>query len=125
MIASADEQRDMFERILLELRGIQDVLEDMQTCYATSVTSLTLGSLEVPLRLPLVAIIEYDEEEVVARLPEFNASGFGDTEAEAVTDLKTELGDLYKELMDIPDEELGILPRRWKQGLNQIVLSNG
>ena len=82
-------------------------------------------TLRFPLRIPIVAIIEEDEDEVGARVPEFSASGFGSTESEAIAELKAELGDLYVELMDTPDELIGALPKRWKQGLSNLVMRDG
>ena len=119
-----EEQRKIIQHCLSILDSVKDTLADTQTCYSTSITSVTWNDTELPLRLPLTAIIQHDEDEVVARLPEFSASGFGNTESEAVDDLKSELGSLYKELTEIPEDELGALPIRWKRGLGHLVMSN-
>ena len=115
---------ETLQRCLVALENIQDMLADARACYSTSITSVTWNEVELPLRLPLMAIIQHDEDEVVARLPEFSASGFGISEAEAIADLKSELGSLYKELTEIPEDELGTLPIRWKRGLDNLVMSN-
>ena len=115
---------EILQRCLTALENIQDMLADARACYSTSITSVTWNEVELPLRLPLTAIIQHDEDEVVARLPEFSASGFGISEAEAIADLKSELGSLYKELTEIPEDELGTLPIRWKRGLDNLVMSN-
>lgn len=109
---------------LAALENIQDTLAEAQACYSTSITSVTWNGIQLPLRLPLTVIIQNDEDEVVARLPEFSASGFGISESDAVEDLKSELGELYKELSEIPEDELGSLPKRWKRGLDHLVISN-
>ena len=88
-------------------------------------TLVTTDGVEIPLRIPIVAIIEEDEVEVGARVPEFSAYGFGGTESEAIAEVKAELGDLYVELMDTPDELIGPLPKRWKQGLGNLVMRDG
>ena len=112
--AVAEEQR----KSLAELR-------DAQTETAsTSITSLSAPDREIPLRMPLVAIIQHDEDEVGARIPEFSASGFGATESDAIADLKEELGALYLELSEIPDDELGQIPKRWKRGLENLAVSD-
>ena len=106
------------------LEDIRDTLAEARACYSTSITSVTWNDVQLPLRLPLTVIIQHDEDEVAARLPEFSASGFGRTESDAIDDLKSELGELYIELSEIPDEELGSLPKRWKRGLDNLVMSN-
>ena len=53
-----------------------------------------------------------------------SASGFGATESDAVADLKEELGALYLELREIPDDELGQIPRRWKRGLERLAVAD-
>lgn len=115
---------ETLQQCLAALENIRDLLAETQACYSTSITSLTWNENELPLRLPLTAIIQHDEDEVVARLPEFSASGFGISETEAIADLKSELGSLYKELTEIPEDELGTLPIRWKRGLYNLVMSN-
>ena len=115
---------EVLQQCLEELENIRDKLAEARACYSTSITSVTWNEVELPLRLPLTVIIQHDEDEVVARLPEFSASGFGNTESEAVDDLKSELGSLYKELTEIPEDELGALPIRWKRGLGHLVMSN-
>ena len=112
--ATAEEQR----KLLAEL------LEALPETASTSITSLSAPDREIPLRMPLIAIIQHDENEVCARLPEFSASGFGVTESDAIADLKEELGALYLELIEIPDDELGQAPKRWKRGLERLVVAD-
>ena len=119
------EQRGALHQCLEMLDDIRAMLEDSAGSHTTSITSVTWNEIEIPLRLPLIVILQEDEEEVVARIPEFSSSGFGRTESEALADVKSELGSLYKELAEIPEEELGILPKRWKQGLDNLVIANG
>lgn len=109
------------DRLLLELLNAVDALG---ASASTSITSISAPDREIPLRMPLIAIIQHDEDEVGARIPEFSASGFGATESDAVADLKEELGALYLELREIPDDELGQIPRRWKRGLERLVVSD-
>lgn len=115
--AVSEEQRES----LAELR---DALDAPPETASTSITSLSAPDREIPLRMPLTAIIQRDEDEVGARIPEFSASGFGATESDAIADLKEELGALYLELSEIPDDELGQVPKRWKRGLENLVVSD-
>lgn len=119
--AAAEEQRKtniQRDQLLAELR---DALTETAS---TSITALSAPDREIPLRMPLTAIIQHDENEVGARIPEFSASGFGATESDAIADLKEELGALYLELIEIPDDELGQIPKRWKRGLEYLVVAD-
>ena len=116
--ATSKLQRDI---LLAELR---DALDALPETASTSITAISAPDREIPLRMPLIAIIQHDEDEVSARIPEFSASGFGATESDAIADLKEELGALYLELSDIPDDELGQIPKRWKRGLGHFVMED-
>ena len=116
--ATSKLQRDI---LLAELR---DALDALPETASTSITAISAPDREIPLRMPLIAIIQHDENEVGARIPEFSASGFGVTESDAIADLKEELGALYLELSDIPDDELGQIPKRWKRGLENLVVAD-
>ena len=47
--------------------------------------------------------------------------GEGKNQIEALNDLKLELLDLYEDLEDMLDEELGDSPKAWKKALQQLV----
>ena len=119
------EQSRSLQRCLEMLKDICDMLADVTNCYGTSVTSLPIQGTELPLRLSLTVILQEDTDEIIARLPEFNSAGYGRTANEAIADLKSQLGTLFEELIEVPEEELGILPKRWKQGLQHLVMTNG
>ena len=112
--ADAEEQR----------QSLAEFLAAPPDTASTSITSLSSSDREIPLRMPLTAIIQHDEDEVGARIPEFSASGFGATESDAIADLKEELGALYLELSEIPDDELGQVPKRWKRGLENLAVAD-
>ena len=119
------EQTDLLLECLSRITDLTEMLSDSYSTHSTSISSITIEDDEIPLRIPILVILQEDEDEVGARVPEFSASGFGDTEAEAVAELKSELGSLYAELMNTPVELLGVLPRRWKQGLSSLVIPVG
>ncbi len=118
-------EQDLLRQCLVKLSEVIEMLGDSQNTHSTSIASVTVDDVELPLRIPLVAIIQEDEDEVGARVPEFSASGFGNTEVEAIAELKSELGSLYSELLNTPVELLGVLPRKWRQGLSSIVIPDG
>jgi hypothetical protein len=85
-----------------------------------------LGSEKIKLKYPITVIIsreEYyeDEEEFAASWPEVEVAGLGLTEACAINDLKDKIVELYEELLNISDESLGKLPKRWKRALNAAI----
>ena len=118
------EYKATIDRCLETITEISELLTDAVNCYGTSISSLSLADRELPLRVSLVAVLHEDGEEVVARLPEFSASGFGITSDEAIADLKLMLGQLYEELRDLPDEKLGPMPKRWKFMFRNLVLDD-
>ena len=79
---------------------------------------------ELLLRSPISLWIEEDEGQALAEAPEFHIVGEGATEPEAITDAMIQLKDLYDDLMDTPDENLGALPKRWKRVLKNLVIDH-
>lgn len=76
-------------------------------------------ALEVTRAIPVV--IEEYENEVIASFPEIEAFGAGLCEAEAITDLKDEIREMFFELEEVSDEKLGKLPLSWKRVLSKVV----
>jgi hypothetical protein len=70
---------------------------------------------------PLRIIIEETVDEVVARFPEVELFAIGDTESEAIDNLKASIIELYSDLKDTPVEKLGRLPRSWLRILNKVI----
>ena len=93
-VQNADTQTDV------ELRQIRDELRQLTTLLtrASSHRPILLYSLRHPrLRLaePLSVALEYDEEQVIACAPDLDLFGYGDTENEALDDLRCTVADLY------------------------------
>ncbi len=85
-----------------------------------------LGDEDYALNEPLmVSIEEYPgEDTVIASFPEIELFGEGATEAEALTNLKWSILDLYEELTDSSLGELGDLPKAWLSILRKIIIKN-
>ena len=81
----------------------------------------SLPSSEYELRTPLDITVEIHQHEVIAIIPDLELYGEGSNQIEAVNDLKLELLDLYDDLEEMPDEELGEFPRSWGKTLRQLV----
>ena len=116
------EQHRLLLACLSKLNDVAESLSSPLGVHSTSISSITTESSEIALRYSILAILEEDEDEVGARVPEFSAAGFGSSETEAISELKSELGTLYTELIDTPDELLGALPKAWKQALSNLIL---
>jgi len=70
----------------------------------------------------IVSIEEYQNEDtVIASFPEIEVFGEGVTEAEALTNLKLAILDLYEELINTSSDELGDLPKVWLSVLQKII----
>ena len=86
---------------------------------------LDLGSADFYLPSPIPIVIEEYEQEVVARVPELELHGSGDTEPEAVADLKSSFIELYLDLESTAAENMGKLPARWWTLLTKLVEKRG
>ena len=94
------EVQDADTRAGVELRQIRDELRQLTTLLtcASSRRPILLYSLRHPhlgLVEPLSVALEYDEGQVVAYAPDLDLFGYGDTENEALDDLRCTVADLY------------------------------
>ena len=106
------------------LRGLADSIDQLSETRITAINSIGHDTDFHILNRPLFITIEEDENEVVASAPEIQASGFGSTDSEAIDDLKIALGQLYLDLSETPDHQLGKLPLAWRRLLMEIVGTN-
>jgi len=70
---------------------------------------------------PIPIVIEELEEEVVASFPEIETYATGVNEAEAINNLKKSITELYRDLMNAGDNELGKMPKIWKRILGKLI----
>lgn len=72
-----------------------------------------------------ITIEEYCEQEVfLAGFPEVEAFGEGETESEAIANLKSDILDIYDELTECDPDELGSKPLSWLRILSKIITHN-
>lgn len=105
------------------LNTLTDHASDAVVLRSAAINSIIVDNADVILNRPMFFLIEEYEgdDEVVARIPELQANGFGQTEIQAINELKTFVGELYQDLMETPDEKLGKLPLQWKRILQEVV----
>ena len=110
----------------LDLLGKLSDPSDAVIHRTAAINSIIVNDTDVILKRPLFFLIEEYEgdDEVVARIPELQAAGFGSTEIQAINELKTLLGELYQDLIETPDEKLGKLPSQWKRILQEVTGTN-
>lgn len=110
----------------VDLRGIRDELRQLTALLtrASSRRPILLYSLRHPhLRLvgPLSVSLEYDGEQVIAHAPDLDLFGYGDTECEALDDLRCTVADLYYSLQE-ERESLGPMPAQVWDYLGHIIV---
>ncbi|MBC8205490.1 hypothetical protein ISS30_08645 [bacterium] len=76
-----------------------------------------------PLKLnsPIYFTLEEYSDGVIAQNSETESCASAETEFEAVEGLRNEIIALYRDLKNMPDEELGKKPLRWKKFLCSII----
>ena len=80
-----------------------------------------LSSEKYELKMPVDVILEIYPDEVLALLPELTLCGEGESELEALEDLKSDIIDLLEDIKGTPDAELGKSPKLWKKTLEWMV----
>ncbi len=108
------------ERFVRDLtEGIKN-LQEKPTFYTTYIHDL--GNKKYKLKNPINIVIEVYEDEFIAKFPELEIFGSGNTETESILGLKEELIALYVELVNSSEKELGRLPQMWRRILKQLIL---
>jgi len=74
---------------------------------------------------PIPIVIEEFKDEVIASFPELEVYAVADSEPEAISNLKTEIRDLYYDLIETPKDELGKLPLSWLRILERLIRKLG
>lgn len=97
-------------------------VQDRPVKYSIQIRDIGDNSYQLSEPL-LITIEEYQSEEtVIASFPELEVFGEGFTESEAITNLKFAILDLFDELNDSPENELGELPKNWLNVLRKVIV---
>jgi hypothetical protein len=112
-----------------DLHQIRDELRELTALLtlASSQRPVLLYSLRHPdLRLvePLSVSLECDGEQVIAYAPDLDLFGYGDTESEALDDLRRTVADLYYTLQE-EHKSLGPMPAQVWGYLSHIIIEAG
>lgn len=105
---------------------IRDIVKTTLTQLAQQKTIYLEDLLHTELQLlhPIPVFIETEGDIVIANYYATESYGYGDTEYEAIDDLRLELVDLYEDLLADVDH-LGPLPQKWWNHLQMIVRRSG
>lgn len=113
---------DLKEKVSDLQRQIGELTEAVQeTAKTYNATIYELGNSEYDLTIPLQIVLDEDQEETVARIPELNLYASADTDSEAINELKQEVINLYEDL-ESSDRKLGPLPQSWLQTLRKLIV---
>lgn len=120
------------ESVRSELRackeGIEAILSGLDGLREKPVTKqVELLDIDESLEVisPIPIVIEEYNDEVIAAFPEIEAFGAGLCEAEAIVNLKEKIREIFFELEEANDDELGKLPLSWKRVLLKVVKKIG
>jgi PHD/YefM family antitoxin component YafN of YafNO toxin-antitoxin module len=72
------------------------------------------------LRKPIYITVELEKNTVIASLDDIEAFQYADTEFEAINYMCEEIINIYEDLKD-DKENLGILPQKWLQYLDEVI----
>lgn len=105
------------------LQGQVDELTEMvrETLRTYNAMIYELGNDQYQLTMPIQIVLEEDQEETVARIPELNLYASADTDSEAISELKQEVIRLYEDLESFGGK-LGPLPESWLQTLRKLIV---
>jgi len=113
---------DLKEKVSDLQRQVGELTEAVQeTAKIYNATIYELGNSEYELTMPLQIVLEEDQEETVARIPELNLYASADTDSEAINELKQEVIKLYEDL-ETSDRTLGPLPESWLETLRKLIV---
>ena len=96
------------------------VLYAPQKPVVAATTIAHLGTYR--LVAPLMVVLEYYLDEVVAHYPEVDAWGAGATPHDAIRALKRDIVNLYESMADDDETTLGAGPLSWKRALGAMIV---
>lgn len=118
ILQSVAELKEKVSDLERQLSEITEVLEETPKTY--NATIYELGNSQYELTMPIQIVLEEHQDEVVARIPEFNLYASADTDSEAINELKQEVIELYEDLQT-SDRVLGPLPKSWLETLIKLM----
>jgi len=108
----------VLEKAILEMRSTVDQLARGRTIH---VPISSLAPEPYAVVKPLVAVVVPDDDQFIASFYDANLHSSGDTEAEAIDNLKEVIASTFRRLSELGDKRLGPLPAKQLATLNEFV----
>ncbi|MGB5157895.1 hypothetical protein [Desulfobacterium sp. N47] len=108
---------------ILTNEQFRDISRNLIKAFESRYRIVPLNSLKKTgyiLKKPIYITIETDGEAIIASLDDIEAFSYADTEFEAINALCEEIVMLYED-MKTNRENLGILPQKWLEYLNEVI----
>lgn len=116
---SVAELKEKVSDLRRQVEELTEAVED--TVKISNATIYELGNSQYELTTPMQIVLEEDQGETVARIPELNLYASADTDSEAINELKQEIINLYEDLQS-SDRKLGPLPKSWLETLRKLIV---
>lgn len=108
------------ERLLsVVMRCLSFGTEGTEPAFVRSVPIHDLNTEDFSLAEPIQIEIEHYADEVISKIPELDLWASEPTESEALLSIKKAIRNLWEELRDESENQLGALPRMWKRILGK------
>lgn len=116
---SVAELNEKISDLQRQIGELTEAVEERAKIY--NATIYELGNSQYELTMPIQIVLEEDQEETVARIPELNLYASADTDSEAINELKQEVIKLYDDL-ESSARKLGPLPQSWLETLRKLIV---
>jgi predicted RNase H-like HicB family nuclease len=118
----------IYDHLKKEVADLKDRVAKIERAQSSEIVYSSiirdLSSSEISLKRPMNIILEKYDGEYIAKVPELEVFGSASTESEAIMNLKQEIVDLYEDLEQAKDKDLGLLPLTWKRVLTGLIKKN-
>jgi hypothetical protein len=111
----------MLERVASSLSFSREPIPGGPRPTVVSYAIHSLPGTDYELLTPVPVVLEYEDGEVIASIPELEIFADGPTAEAAVAELKLEFEDLTDMLFAMEDKQLGEAPRAWKKMLAKVL----
>lgn len=114
-----DFRLSLLEKVVLELRH---VVSELTTERTIQVPIVSLAPEPYTLKHPIIAIVQPDWDQFIATFFDANITAAGDTQNEAIDNLKDVLLSAFRRLSELGEEKLGPGPRKQYAVLKSLIL---
>jgi hypothetical protein len=102
--------------------NILDVSQTAQDSNSERIVDLDiLVDHRYELKKPFKVKIKRDESSFIGEITELDIYAFGDNEFEILREINRDVSELFEELSNLRDKQLGTRPKKWKNILSQYI----